>query len=224
MRVENRPDLRLRREGPAPGPSMVLILRTIRDQHVLWIRLRIPGLLIIIIQGLRSTTGPCPLHPRLWLTTGPCPLSIIPDVMRKTLRTIWGRLMCPGERLTWQLPFLIKQKEGPLLSSSRQLVQHLRMTRQVWWARQRLPTQLQVTTRQWLPTRQSVTTLQGWPTRQQWMSQPGLPTWQGGADPAGQCYSSDDFSKVADSSSARMWSRAFFWGWGCDFSSIALRD
>ena len=33
MRVESGPDLRLRQEGPAPGPSMVLILLPIREQQ-----------------------------------------------------------------------------------------------------------------------------------------------------------------------------------------------
>ena len=103
MRVGSGPDLRPHREGPAPGPSMVLILWPIWDQHVLWIRLQIPGLLpliiIIITQGLRSTTSPCPLHLVLRSTTGPYLSNIIIDVMRKILQTIQGRLLCPEERL-----------------------------------------------------------------------------------------------------------------------------
>ena len=101
MRVGSGPDLRLCREGPAPGPSMVLILRPIRDQHVLWIRLwiHVLPLIIIITRGLWSTTGPCPLHLVLWSTTGLCPSSIIIEAMRKTLRTIRGCLMCPEQRL-----------------------------------------------------------------------------------------------------------------------------
>ena len=62
-----------------------------------------------------------------------------------------------------------------------------------------------------LPTRQSVMTRQ-------------LPTGQGGRPSRTECSSCDDSSKVADSSSARTWSKVFFWGWECDFSIISKRD
>ena len=104
MRVGSGPDLRPRREGPALTPSMVLILRPIQDQHVLRGRLRMSGLLpliiIIITRGLRSTKGPGPLHLMLRSTTGLCLSIIIIDTMRKKLRSSQGRLMCPDEILT----------------------------------------------------------------------------------------------------------------------------
>ena len=62
MRVGSGPNLHPRREGPAPSPSMVLILLTIRDQHVLRGRLRMSGLLpliIIITRGLLSQSPVC---------------------------------------------------------------------------------------------------------------------------------------------------------------------
>ena len=48
VRVGSGPDLHPRREGPALSPSM-LILRTIRDRHVLRGRLRMSGLLIPLV-------------------------------------------------------------------------------------------------------------------------------------------------------------------------------
>ena len=159
---------------PATGPSMVLILRPIRVQHVLLIRLRIPGIILIIIiitRGLQSTTGPC--------------LSIscysLPSPSRATLSTTITVIQSPAR-----------------------LASEDNSSMQVCWARQRLPTQLQVTgkTLHWLPTRQRMTTRQGLPTRQNVMTRQ-LPTRQGVGRPSRtEGSSSDDSSKVPDSSSA----------------------
>ena len=120
VRVGSGPDLRSPGEGLALSPSM-LILRTIRDQHVLRGSLQLSDLLpliIIITWGLRSTTGPCPSN-------------IIIDDMRMEIKTRQGRLMFPDEMWSWLLPYLNRLRRLSQ-SSSRQLGQQQRTTRQVW--------------------------------------------------------------------------------------------
>ena len=222
MREGSRPDLRHHREGPAPGPSMVLILWSIRDQHVLWIRLRIPSLLLVIIiiitRGLRSTTGPCPLHLVLRSTTGPCPSSIITVDMRKTLRTIRGQLMCPEERLTLTTAVpdqperrtitVIQSPAHPASQDDGKCDGPSRGCRLSYRWRLGKACRLGSCCR---PGR-------GWRLRRG--CRPGK-TWQLGSCRLGkgsqpsrtEGSSSDDSSKVADTSLARTWSRDFFWGW-----------
>ena len=79
-----RTDLLPRREGPALSPSR-LILLTIRNPIVLRGRLRMSGLLPLIItitRGHRLIIGPCPLHLGHRLIIGPCLSNIIIDNVR----------------------------------------------------------------------------------------------------------------------------------------------
>ena len=177
---------------PATGPSMVLILRPIRVQHVLLIRLRIPGIILIIIiitRGLQSTTGPCPLHLVLQSAFSISPYTVDHNYCHPVASSssIRGRLESAG--------VLGPAEAADSATGDRQ-------------------------TLHWLPTRQRMTTRQGLPTRQNVMTRQ-LPTRQGGGRPSRtEGSSSDDSSKVPDCSSAMTWFRDCFWGWECDIAVI----